>query len=80
MKSELGDALTDPDGRDMCSLQEKKAVAEFSRGFLAYFEGLDIRSAQKKTAARKLIKEEWPAVEAIIDEEDHRLNSMKRGD
>ena len=80
MKSELGDALTDPDGRDMGSLQEKKAVAEFSRGFLAYFEGLDIRSAQKKTAARKLIKEEWPAVEAIIDEEDHRLNSMKRGD
>ena len=64
----------------MGTLEDTKAVAEFARGFLAYFEGLDIRSAQKKTAARKLIKDEWPAVEAIIDEEDHRLNSMKRGD
>ena len=80
MKSELGDALTDPDGRDMGALEDSKAVAEFARGFLAYFEGLDIRSAQKKTAARKLIKEEWPVVEAVVDEEDHRLNSMKRGD
>lgn len=80
MTSELGDALTDPDGRDMGTLDDNKAVGEFARGFLAYFEGLDIRSAQKKTAARKLIKEEWPSVEAIVDEEDHRLNSMKRGD
>lgn len=80
MKEELGEALTDPDGRDMGELEDQKAVAEFARGFLAYFEGLDIRSAQKKTSARKLIKEEWPAVEVVIDEEDHRLNSMKRGD
>lgn len=80
LNEELGQPLTDPDGRDMGTLEDHKAVAEFARGFLAYFEGLDIRSAQKKTAARKLIKEEWSDVEVIIDEEDHRLNSMKRGD
>ena len=80
LKSELGQAVVDEDGRDMGTLDDTKAVAEFARRFTSYFEGLDIRSAQKKTAARKLIKSDWPAVEAVIDEEDHRLNSMKRGD
>ncbi len=80
LKEELGQPLTDPDGRDMGTLDENKAVAEFARGFMAYFEGLDIRSAQKKTGARKLLKEEWPVVEILIDEENHRLNSLKRGD
>ncbi|MDG1895527.1 MAG: DNA-directed RNA polymerase subunit beta, partial [Fuerstiella sp.] len=80
LKEKLGQPLTDPDGRDMGTLDENRAVAEFARGFMAYFEGLDIRSAQKKTGARKLLKEEWPAVELLIDEENHRLNSLKRGD
>ncbi|MCA9083738.1 MAG: DNA-directed RNA polymerase subunit beta [Planctomycetaceae bacterium] len=80
LKTELGQPLTDADGRDMATLESNKAVAEFARAFPSYFEGLDIRTAQKKTGARKLFRDEWPAVESVIDEEDHRLNSMKRGD
>ncbi|MEZ6061977.1 MAG: DNA-directed RNA polymerase subunit beta [Planctomycetaceae bacterium] len=80
LSSELGQAITDEDGRDPVKLDDAKVVAEFARRFPGYFEELDIRTAQKKTAARKLMKDEWPAVEAVIDEEAHRLNSMKRGD
>ena len=80
MKSVLGKALTDADGRDMGTLEETGAVAQFARNFQSYFDGLDIRSADRKTAARNLVKKEWPAVEGVIDEEDHRVNSMKRGD
>jgi len=80
MKSVLGKALTDADGRDMGTLEEADAVAKFARNFQSYFDGLDIRSADKKTAARKLVKNSWPTVEDMIDTEDHRVNSMKRGD
>lgn len=79
-KSELGDALVDEDGRDMGTLEDATAVAAFARKFTSHVEGLDIRSAQKKTTVRKLMKDEWPIVEAVIDTEDHRLNSLKRGD
>jgi DNA-directed RNA polymerase subunit beta len=64
----------------MGTLEDVSAVAQFARGFETYFDDLDIRSADKKTAARKLVKEAWPAVEDVTDSEDHRVNSMKRGD
>jgi DNA-directed RNA polymerase subunit beta len=80
MKSVLGAALTDADGRDMGTLEDDAVVAQFAREFDSYFDHLDIRSADKKTAARNLVKESWPAVEDVIDTEDHRVNSMKRGD
>jgi DNA-directed RNA polymerase subunit beta len=80
MKSVLGTALTDADGRDMGTLEDEAVVAKFAREFQSYFDHLEIRSADKKTAARKLVKESWPAVEDVIDTEDHRVNSMKRGD
>jgi DNA-directed RNA polymerase subunit beta len=41
---------------------------------------MDIRSPQKRTAARRVIRENWTIVEDVIDREDHRANSMKRGD
>ncbi len=80
LQAELGQPVADEDGRDPVKLDDTKAVAEFARRFPGFFEELDIRTAQKKTTARKLMKDEWPAVEAVIDEEGHRLNSMKRGD
>jgi len=80
MKSVLGCSLTDADGQDIGKLDDLRAVAKYARVFPGYFDALDIRSAQKKMAARKLMKQEWPAVEEVIDAEDHRVNSMKRGD
>ena len=80
MKTVLGRPLTDADGQDMGRLEDARAVAKYAREFEGYFETLEIRSPQKKTAARKLMKQELPTVEEVIDTEDHRVNSMKRGD
>ena len=80
MKSVLGRPLTDADGQDMGTCEDAAAVAEYARQFPTHFEQVDIRSADRKTAARKLIRDRWPEVEDVIDSEDHRVNSMKRGD
>jgi DNA-directed RNA polymerase subunit beta len=76
----IGQPVTDDDGRPVDKLDDAKLVAEFARRFQNVFEDLDLRSPQKKTAARKLFRERWIDVEDVIDREDHRLNSMKRGD
>jgi DNA-directed RNA polymerase subunit beta len=64
----------------LSKVDDPKAVADFARRFHTHFEDMDIRSPQKKTAARKVVRESWVLVEDVIDREDHRLNSMKRGD
>ena len=76
----LGSKVNDADGKAVRTLEDEKAVAEFARGFENHFESLDIRSPQKKADCRKLFKEQWPAVETVIDEREQMLNSMKRGD
>jgi len=76
----IGQPVTDDDGRPLDKLDDPKLVAEYARRFENIFEDLDLRSPQKKTAARKLFRERWVDVEDVIDREDHRLNSMKRGD
>jgi len=73
--------LTDDDGRALRTLEDDdKFVAEYAVDFLNKFEQLDIRSPQKKADCRKVIKDLWSSVEDAIDERDHSLNSMKRGD
>lgn len=76
----LGQAVVDADGRELISVDDAAAVAEFARRFRSHFEEMDIRTPQKKTAARRAFSESWIAVEDVIDAEDHRVNSMKRGD
>lgn len=80
LEAALEQPVTDSDGRQLAKLDDAKAVADFARRFHNHFEDMDIRSPQKKTAARKVVRETWALVEDMIDREDHRLNSMKRGD
>ena len=76
----LGRKLADEDGRDIRSIDDEKFVAEYADTFLETYDQLDIRSPQKQSDCKKVIKDLWPAVEDVIDERDHTLNSMKRGD
>ncbi len=80
LEAVLEQPVTDEDGRQLAKLDDPKAVAEFARRFPSRFEDMDVRTPQKKTAARKVLRESWILVEDVIDREDHRLNSMKRGD
>jgi DNA-directed RNA polymerase subunit beta len=70
--------LTDEDGTPLVQEQEHRYVAEQAQRF--QIESLDIRSEQRKADVEKIYKTRWPAVEAVIDSRDRRLNSMKRGD
>jgi len=72
--------LTDNEGREIRHIDDDKFVAEFADHFLEHFEQLDIRSPQKMSDCKKIIKDQWPSVEDLIDERDQALNSMKRGD
>ncbi|HWE40421.1 MAG TPA: DNA-directed RNA polymerase subunit beta [Isosphaeraceae bacterium] len=75
----LGGAINDPKtgkafGRD----KDPKNLAEESERFK--LEELDLRSPEKANAARKVVRQHAPRVEALRDEKDRRLNSLKRGD
>lgn len=74
-----GGKLKDDDGRDLKATDDK-FLAAFAEKFLGYFEGLDLKSPQKKADCKKVIKEHWPAVEDAIDARDRLVNTMKRGD
>ncbi len=76
----LGRHLTNDDGQEIRSIEDPKVVADFARSFEGHFEALDFRSPQKQADCRKFIKDEWPAVEDVIDAAEHRVNSLKRGD
>jgi DNA-directed RNA polymerase subunit beta len=76
----LGRHLADDDGREVRSIDDDKFVAEYAEKFHDHFEKLDIRSPQKLSDCKKIIKDNWQSVEDALDERDHTLNSMKRGD
>lgn len=78
-ESAYGGKLKDDDGRDLKSADDK-FLAGYAEKFLSVFETLDLKSPQKKSDCRKVIKEHWPQVEDAIDERDRILNTMKRGD
>jgi DNA-directed RNA polymerase subunit beta len=64
----------------MAKLDDDKIVATFATNFREYVEKLDEKSPQKKSELGKVMANEWPLVEDVIDEHEHALNSMKRGD
>jgi DNA-directed RNA polymerase subunit beta len=76
----LGRRLSDDDGREIRTIDDDKFVAEYARKFEATFEQLNIRSPQKKLECQKAIQQHWPIVEDVIDDAEHALNTMKRGD
>ena len=78
MESILQRPLTDEDGTPLVRDQESRFVAE--RALQFKLDAIDIRSPQRKADVEKTHKTMWPAVEAVIDERDRKLNSMKRGD
>jgi DNA-directed RNA polymerase subunit beta len=80
LEAALEQPVVDEDGRALSKQEDTKIVADYARRFHNHFEEMDLRSPQKKTAARKVVRESWILVEDVIDREDHRLNSMKRGD
>ena len=80
MEGVLGRPLTDEDGTQLVHGQEHKFIVEAALRFKNLFEKLDIRSPQRKADVEKIYKTRWPAVEAVIDDRDRKLNSMKRGD
>ena len=75
-----GTKLKDKDGHVIKGHESVSVVADFARGFVGHVEDLDLRSPQKKADVRKLMKESWPHVENVIEESEHEVNSMKRGD
>jgi DNA-directed RNA polymerase subunit beta len=58
--------------------KDPKELAEESERFK--LEALDLRSHDRAEAARKVVRLFGPRVEALRDERDRRLNSLKRGD
>ncbi len=76
----FGKKVADDDGREMAKLDDDKIVATFAMNFREYVEKLDEKSPQKKSELGKVMANEWPLVEDVIDEHEHALNSMKRGD
>jgi DNA-directed RNA polymerase subunit beta len=78
-ESAYGGKLKDDDGRDLKSADDK-FLAGYAERFLSQFETFDLKSPQKRSDCKKVIKEHWPAVEEAIDERDRILNTMKRGD
>ena len=63
-----------PFGRD----KDPKALADESERFK--LEALDLRSPEQGRGARKVVRQYAPRIEALRDEKDRRLNSLKRGD
>ncbi|MBI1345240.1 DNA-directed RNA polymerase subunit beta [bacterium] len=74
-----GGKLKDDDGRELRSTDDKFLTA-YAEKFLGTFDGMDLKSPQKKADCKKVIKEHWGPVEDAIDTRDRKLNTMKRGD
>ncbi|REK30075.1 MAG: DNA-directed RNA polymerase subunit beta [Planctomycetota bacterium] len=72
--------LIDDDGREIRNIEDDKFVAGYARDFEQHFDQIDLRSPQKQADAKKLMRDEWPLVEDVIDEVDLAVNSMKRGE
>jgi DNA-directed RNA polymerase subunit beta len=74
-KKELKDPNT---GKQYASDKEDKAVSDQAKGFK--LENLDIRSPEHQKKAHKIHARHWERIQFFIDEQDRRLNSLKRGD
>jgi DNA-directed RNA polymerase subunit beta len=75
----VGGPITDPStGKPFGRDKDPKNLAEESERFK--LESLDLRSPEKTAEARKVTRQFLPRIEALRDEKDRRLNSLKRGD
>jgi DNA-directed RNA polymerase subunit beta len=79
LEEAIGAAVNDPQtGKPLGRDKDPQKLAEESERFK--LEALEIRSPQKQEAARQVVRQYGPRLEALRDEKDRRLNSLKRGD
>ena len=74
-KKELKDPNT---GKPLGSDKDDKAVADQAKAFK--LDNLDIRSPDHLKRAQKIHSRHWERIQFFIDEQERRLNSLKRGD
>jgi DNA-directed RNA polymerase subunit beta len=75
----VGGPVTDPStGKAMGRAKDPKDLVEESERFK--LEALDIRSPDAVAKAREVVRQYAPRVEALKDEKERRVNSLKRGD
>ena len=74
-----GAPVTDPaTGKPMGRAKDPKDLVEESDRFK--LEALDIRSPEAVNKAREAVRQYAPRIEALKDEKERRINSLKRGD
>ncbi|HEY2154132.1 MAG TPA: DNA-directed RNA polymerase subunit beta, partial [Isosphaeraceae bacterium] len=79
LEEAIGGPVLDPGtGKPLGRDKDAKVLADESERFK--LEALDLRSPDKTEAARKVVRTFGPRVEALRDEKDRKLNSLKRGD
>jgi DNA-directed RNA polymerase subunit beta len=79
LEEAAGAPILDPQtGKPLGRDKDPKNLAEESERFK--LEALDLRSPDKGNEARKIVRNYAPRIEALRDEKDRRLNSLKRGD
>ena len=79
LEEAVGGPIPDPDtGKPLGREKDPVKLAEESEKFR--FERLDLRSPEATKEARKVLRNVMPRLEALRDERDRKLNSMKRGD
>ena len=74
-KKELKDPNT---GKQLGSEKDDRTVAEQAKSFK--LEALDIRSPDHDKKAKKIYGRHWERIQFFIDEQERKLNSLKRGD
>ena len=74
-KKELKDPNT---GKVLASDKDDKVVAEQAKAFK--LENLDVRSPDKAKQTQKIHGRHWERIQFFIDEQERKLNSLKRGD
>src|SRR5512135_1254892 len=79
LEEAVGGPVLDPTtGKPFGRSRDPKELADESERFR--LEALDLRSPEKAEAARKINRQYAPRIEALRDEKDRKLNSLKRGD
>jgi DNA-directed RNA polymerase subunit beta len=79
-ESALGEKVKDEEGNVIGKSDDDVIVATFASQFTSWFDKLELRSPQKLSECRKVIKAQWNTVEDALDTRDHAVNSLKRGD
>ena len=79
LEEAVGGPVTDPAaGKALGRAKDTKDLVDEADRFK--LEALDIRSPQVLERAREVVRQYVPRIEALRDEKERRLNSLKRGD